>query len=75
MSKWIKLGGKKDPPANTPLAIWIPVKNDNVDGYWERGFLSRIEFLIGGGKRYIFMQDDNEVEDATHFAIISKPTE
>lgn len=72
--KWIKLDGKKDPPANLPVDLWVVTKDVE---WWTKGFLSRIEFS-DKGKQYVFASAHDsgiEISDATHYLIIEKPKE
>lgn len=72
--KWIKLDGKKDPPANTPVDLWVVTKDVE---WWTKGFLSRIGFS-SKGKQYVFSSSHDasiEIEDATHYMVIEKPKE
>lgn len=70
---WIKLDGKKDPPANEAVLLWV--KANDIE-WWAKGILARIEFA-GKEKRYVFESVPAEVEyaDATHYMTIEKPKE
>jgi hypothetical protein len=71
--KWIDLSTtKKEVPAEEIIAVWIPDEKVPKKGHMVLGVLLRIEF-VGKLKNYIFKSGDNEVDNASHYAIIEGP--
>lgn len=73
-NNWIELNGKKEPPPDKPLTLWIPDDNYGEKGYYTKGILSKIEFK-GTAKIYVFeeMDEDGAMLTPSHFMIIEPP--